>query len=132
LVRFDGAKEALMQVSIASRLSYRELDGTVREQALVAAIDPPALGESGEYYQQRGVHQTVALAVLTQSMQDAARRYATEPAVASAILERAVVRFEADTVNLGDPSFQRELELVKKLRDLVATGAPQGSMYPGN
>ncbi|MBK6689868.1 MAG: hypothetical protein IPG45_35715 [Deltaproteobacteria bacterium] len=69
------------------------------------------------------------MAVLVRVMEAATMIYSKDRAEAARILEQAIERFRRDQEILGDPTFDRELELVEKLLELVVQGAPQGSLY---
>lgn len=129
LVRLSGDQEQLLGMELAARLHYRETGGEQRTQTLALNFAGQTPSEDGELYQQRAVHQSIALAVLVRAMEAATTIYSKDRGEAARILERAIDRFRRDQETLKDPTFARELELVEKLRDLVVKGAPQGSLY---
>lgn len=129
LVRFDGTQEVLEAMTIGARLSYLDPAERQHDEVLNLSFAGQTIPASGALYQQRAVHQTVALAVLVRAMEAATSVYPQDRAAALAILDRAITRFTDDQAALADPSFTRELELVQKLRALIDQAAPQGSLY---
>jgi Ca-activated chloride channel family protein len=132
LVRLTGSREQLLGMELAARLRYRETGGEQRTQTLALNFAGQTPNEAGELYQQRAVHQSITLAVLVRAMEAATTIYSKDRAEAARILEQAIERFRRDQEILRDPTFDRELELVEKLLELVVQGAPQGSLYGAN
>lgn len=124
----DGATTA---AGLAGELSlaYEEPSGETVDTSVPFAYDGRALDERGQWFAQRGVARTTALALLTEAMHDAAKLYAESQTAAVALLAPAVERYQADAAALGDEDLAIEVELASALLTLMQQGAPQGTLY---
>ncbi len=123
----DG--ETLDGWASAATLGYESADGEPVEQRIDLAYGGQELDESGQYFEQPGVHKTVALALLTTSMGDAAEQYGTDSAAALETLETAINRFAEHVEVLDDEALGAELEFARQLVQLMREGAEQGDLY---
>jgi Ca-activated chloride channel family protein len=110
-------------------LSYAAVDGTPMTGSLSARYDGAALDEAGRFMPQRGIAETVALALLVSGMRQAAEQYATDHAAAVTTLEAVVERFASDAAAIGDPALDPELDFAAALLALMRADAPQGTLY---
>lgn len=113
------------------KLGYVPRQGGAVQQPLGAQYDGQPTDEAGRYLPQIGLAKAVALALLVSGMQEAAERYATDPAQAEAILGRALDRFNADADAIADPALDRERDFGLALLRLMQQRAPQGNLYGG-
>lgn len=86
------------------------------------------LDDRGHYYEQPAIAKTVALALLTSGMREAAELYNQFSLDGVSVMTAAYTRFEADAAALGDSALDPELELAAALLTLMQTGAPQGEL----
>ena len=129
LVELEPPGETALGLGGQFSLQYVEPDGTPIEDAAAFGYDGAALDERGHWYQQRGVARTTALALLTDSMHEAAKQYALNQPLALEIMQAANTRFAADAAVLGDEDLQIEVELAAALTKLIEDRAPQGTLY---
>lgn len=130
LVAFEPPVDPESLFSAAFELSYNEVGGGPRTQTLGFGHDGTPLDAAGQWFEQRGVARTTALALLTEAMHDACVAYASDHDEAEAILAPAVERFETDATALGDADLVPEVELSQALLALIREDAPQGTLYP--
>jgi Ca-activated chloride channel homolog len=109
-------------------LSYYEPDGTQIIDEAQFGYDGSTLAD-GRWFQQHGVDRTVALAVVTDGMHEAAMLYADDPELAADHMAAAAERFTADAARLGDEDLTTEVDFVNKLNALFIARAPQGTLY---
>lgn len=121
--------DALDPLAVELDLSYLDTDGTVRRSTIPLARDGAALDERGHWFAQPATARTVALALLTRAMHDAADAYQTDHGAAVAILAPAVERFAADAAALGADDLPVEERLARALLALMEADAPQGTLY---
>ncbi len=124
----EGTEDAT-QLAGAFSLQYLEPAGDVVEVEAPFAHDGSALDARGQWFGQRGVARTTALAILVEAMHEAAVEYKTAPLDASMRLHAAADRFAADAEALGDADLPVEVELVRAMSALVDANAPQGTLY---
>lgn len=124
----DGTEIASASADIS--LSYVTPDRESFAESLAPSYDGQTLSDSGKYMPQAGIEKTVALALLTTGMHDAAEAYASDPDGAVAIMESVLERFTLDASEIADPALDVELAFATDLLELMRAGAPQGSFYP--
>lgn len=110
-------------------LAYVEPDGTARRATVPLARAGAALDARGHWYGQPTVARTVALALITRAMADAAERYRADPDGAAARLAQGVARLSADVAAVAAEDLPPELELARAMLALIEARAPQGSLY---
>jgi Ca-activated chloride channel family protein len=131
LVRLDGAADSIADgFEIAADLSYETLDGSLRSDALAAHYSGEPLDPRGQWAGQTATAKTVALAILVDSMRDAATVYRETPDDAIAIMRAATDRITGDAEALADPALDPEVALSAALLELMEQGAEQGDFYP--
>jgi Ca-activated chloride channel homolog len=108
-------------------LSYRTPSGELFSGTLTPAYDGSPLDERGQHFAQPSTARTVALALLVSEMHEAAVAYGTAPETAAARMRAAHERFAADAA--GDETLSAEVPFSQALLDLMAAGAPQGTLY---
>lgn len=127
LIRLEPT-EALGTVTVTGSLSYETPAGEAATDTLNATFEAD-VDERGHAYAQPSVAKTVALALLVSGMKEASARYGEAPAPAAELMQTAATRFEADAEALGDDSLAEEVTFARKLLELMAAGAPQGTLY---
>jgi hypothetical protein len=110
-------------------LRYRPTDGAEVTEEVAFGHDGSPVDARGQWFAQRGVARTTALALFTEGMHEAAADYALNPAAAEAVMRAAQERFAADAEALGDDDLAVEVELGAALLELIAVHAPQGTLY---
>jgi Ca-activated chloride channel family protein len=110
-------------------LAYTLTDGTPIEDTAAFAYDGSALDTRGQWFAQHGVARTTALAVLTDSMHEAAKLYENDKILAKEMMRLANDRFIADAEVLADEDLGIEVEFSAALTQLMEQGAPQGTLY---
>ena len=94
------------------------------------AYDGAGLDARGQWFAQRGVARTTALALFAEAMHDAAVLYENgDNTGARQRMAVAQERFSADATALGDADLPVEVELGRALLHLIEIGAPQGTLY---
>jgi Ca-activated chloride channel family protein len=111
-------------------LSYVKPDGTEVHEALESTYAGEPLDEAGKFMPQPGIEKTVALALLVDGMQDAAKIYQTDPGAAMTLMISVVDRFAADAISIADPDIDAELTFANDMLELMLAAAPQGNFYP--
>ncbi|MBN2497832.1 MAG: VWA domain-containing protein [Deltaproteobacteria bacterium] len=119
----------LTGLHVQARLSYEALDGRTGTESLSSSYAGQALDARGQYFEQPVVAKTVALAILVSHMALAAEAYTDDGDRAIRIMRAAAARIEADAESIGDPALAPEVELARRLLELMEQGAPQGDLY---
>jgi len=109
--------------------AYREPSGEQIAEEVPFAYGGEALDARGQWYAQRGVARTTALALFTEAMHDAAKAYAEDLEHAEAIMRAGQDRFTADAEALADEDLPIEVSLGAALLRLIEQRAPQGTLY---
>ncbi|AKF03143.1 vWA domain-containing protein [Sandaracinus amylolyticus] len=122
----EGASLAGASARVA--LSYQEPSGELVDEAFDVALPARAEGET-EAHVQDVTRRTVALALLVDGMQAAARAYPSDRAGAIELVRAAHARIEAAASVTGDEALATEVALAADLLALMEAGAPQGSLY---
>jgi Ca-activated chloride channel family protein len=120
---------SLHGLAVAGTLTYATPQGEGVTEDISAVYNDEQLDERGQYFPQPSVAKTVALALLTAAMNQAATEYATSHETAIATLEAALARYTADIANLDDSTLVTERDLAQSLLDLMENGAEQGDLY---
>ncbi len=119
---FDG-------MAVTAELSYETPAGDPIAETIDVAYAGEELDANGEWYQQASVRKTIALALLTTAMADAADQYGTDAEAAIATLEDAIARFDNTAEALADEALNAELDFANELLQLMQAGAEQGDLY---
>lgn len=110
-------------------LAYEEPGGETVTETVPFAYSGAPLDERGQWFAQKSVARTTALALFTEAMHEAAEVYEAAPEQAEAIMAAAQERFTLDATGLGDADLPVEVELGNALLSLIRERAPQGTMY---
>jgi Ca-activated chloride channel family protein len=129
LVELNAPVDLPDSLAGAFSLQYVEADGTPIQESVAFAHDGRPLDERGQWFQQRGVARTTALALLTDGMHEAAILYGSDQTQALEVMRSANDRFAADAAALGDEDLLVEVELAAALTRLMEQRAPQGTLY---
>ncbi|MFQ5490901.1 MAG: VWA domain-containing protein, partial [Phycisphaerae bacterium] len=119
----------LTGLNVTGQLSYTTPAGELIEQQLDMAYGHLEPDAAGQFFEQASVGKTVALALLVQTMHQAALEYAESHELAVARMRAGFERFVADAEALGDDDLTAEVELAGELLRLMESGAAQGDLY---
>jgi Ca-activated chloride channel family protein len=125
---------ALTDLTATGTLSYESPEGETVSQDIAIDTAGLALGEDGRFFEQPSVKECVALALLVDGMKTASEQYGESHEQAIATMEQVVARFEADIATIEDTSpddvtMDTELQLARRLLQLMRDGAEQGDLY---
>ncbi len=126
---FSLAGPDLSQLRADMTLSYRTPSGEEVSVPLTASYGGEPLDEAGRYFEQQATARAAALALLVSGMKEAAEIYGKSPEQAEGIMRATDERFAADAGLIDDPSLDPEIELSRRMLQLVTERAPQGTLY---
>jgi len=125
---------AFTDLTATGTLSYETPEGETVSQDVVVDASGFTVGEDGRFFEQPSVEECVALALLVDGMKTASEQYGESHEQAIATMEQVVARFEADIATIEDTSpddvtMDTELQLARRLLQLMRDGAEQGDLY---
>jgi len=126
---FSLAGPDLSQLRADMTLRYRTPAGDEVSAPLTASYGGEPLDEAGRYFEQEATARAAALALLVSGMKEAAEIYGKSPEQAEAMMRDADERFAADAALIDDPTLDPEVDLSRRMLQLVTERAPQGTLY---
>ena len=127
LKALNGA--SLSDAHVDLNLSYTRPDGSQVSKTIDLEYNDESVDACGVYMPQAGIDKTVALALLTEALEQSTSLYQSSQHAAAAHLAAALERFDVAADRLNDAGLDDEALFWPKLLQLIDEGAPQGDFY---
>ena len=122
----EDAETAIPSFETIGHIEYTTERGEAVEKEISLSYES---SQGNNYYEQQSVDQSVALALLTESMKRVTELYATQRDLSVSVMEAALERYKAQIADVSNDNMIREELLAQDLLDLMQNDAEQQSEY---